>query len=176
MEHPNIISHVPEERIEIDGAQETVAETGQHIYLYYFPRDREARRRLHSFELKEAKRRIKKTPSFLNRVGIRAGLIFTRRFGRERWLCKVGAVLSDNRTARQRIAEQIGTSQPELPKVAFWKPVPDAEAFENALHDRLKQKYRHFNGGAGTEWFVTNPREVERLFRQVEKLFRKNAK
>lgn len=83
--------------------------------------------------------------------------------GETEWPCKIGR---SDKDPLQRVADQVGTCLPEKPHVALIIKCDDAHNLESAIQSILKLKYKHI-GGAGTEWFTTNPSEVERIYRTI---------
>ncbi|ALR15744.1 GIY-YIG nuclease family protein [Vibrio natriegens] len=78
--------------------------------------------------------------------------------GNEYWECKVG--MSD-RDAGLRIMSQTGTALPEIPVLDLLIKTDTPRVLENTLHGLLILKNRKLSGSPGTEWFLTNPKEIE---------------
>ena len=72
----------------------------------------------------------------------------------------------------ERVSKQTGQQLPEKPKIALVIRTDDSKALEDEIHDRLKKKdcWLDPKSGAdvvGEEWFLTNPAEVERIFKSI---------
>jgi hypothetical protein len=83
--------------------------------------------------------------------------------GEKVWPCKVGM---SERDPIVRILSQGATAMPEAPKVALIIKTDQAYPLEKALHYILVLRGK---GAAspGTEWFITNPAEVEEIVRWI---------
>ena len=81
--------------------------------------------------------------------------------GLQSWQCKVGR--SDVEPL-QRIIGQAGTCYPEFPHVALVIYCDDSAQMETALHAILKLQKKHIESAPGTEWFMTSPEEIEKLY------------
>jgi hypothetical protein len=77
------------------------------------------------------------------------------------WPCKIGM---SEREPMLRILSQGATAMPEAPSVALLVRTDDAFTLEKALHHILKLRGKSIDA-PGTEWFVTNPAEVEEIVR-----------
>ena len=64
----------------------------------------------------------------------------------------------------QRIIGQAGTCYPEFPHVALVIYCDDSAQMETALHAILKLQKKHIESAPGTEWFMTSPEEIEKLY------------
>ena len=73
---------------------------------------------------------------------------------------KIGRTTQD---VRQRVEQQLGTSNPERAIILDEWRCSDVKAEEARVHAALKP--RQVKGGKGKEWFSTTPGEVKRLAR-----------
>ncbi|EJG0913585.1 TPA: GIY-YIG nuclease family protein [Vibrio parahaemolyticus] len=78
----------------------------------------------------------------------------------EYWECKIG--MSD-RDAVLRIMSQAGTALPETPVLDLLIKTDTPRILESTLHGLLTLKHRKLPNSPGTEWFLTNPTEIEGL-------------
>ncbi|RKU39471.1 hypothetical protein C6496_01760 [Candidatus Poribacteria bacterium] len=76
--------------------------------------------------------------------------------------CNVGCTKGDVKT---RISHQIGQQLPEKAKIALVIRTEDCEALEDKIHEKLKRE--NLEDAVGTEWFLTNPAEVEGIFKSI---------
>ncbi len=81
--------------------------------------------------------------------------------GSVRWLCKIGR---SDRDPLLRVLSQAGTALPERPKIALLINSNDPSAMESAIHSTLKLRAQWSASSPGSEWFETNPDEVEEIF------------
>jgi hypothetical protein len=65
-----------------------------------------------------------------------------------------------------RIAQQIGTSTPDKPKLLLEVKTSDCSALENVLHGILKLRGCKIDGG-GTEWFRVTRDDIENTLRSL---------
>ena len=88
----------------------------------------------------------------------------------DRWPMKIGKAAVDVQT---RIREQGVTALPEAPVIAFTWKMENADQAERALHGILSVMGRSSNQALGSEWFLTNPEELEALVTKsgLDKLF-----
>ena len=84
--------------------------------------------------------------------------------GSDVWPCKVGM---SNGNAISRIIDQAGTAYPEIPRIALLINCDSARDMETAMHSILKLRGRWMEDAPGSEWFLTNPNEVESLFHAI---------
>jgi len=80
--------------------------------------------------------------------------------GHDHWLCKVGR---SDRDPVLRIISQAGTALPERPVIALLVRTDDPSSLESAIHGILRLRLRWSPSSPGTEWFLTNPSEVEQI-------------
>ena len=77
----------------------------------------------------------------------------------------------------ERVAAQIGQQLPEKPKIALIIKTDDCDSLETEIHDELKRREKWFDPKyddvVGEEWFLTNPAEVERIFKSIDEKRRK---
>ena len=78
--------------------------------------------------------------------------------GEKTWPCKIGC--SEYSDPIHRIHEQTGTGMPEQPKVALVMQTNRPKKMEKAIHKFLDR----VPNAPGTEWFGTNPGEVEDIY------------
>lgn len=81
--------------------------------------------------------------------------------GKSSWECKIGR--SDGEPI-ERILTQAKTSYPELPHVALIIKCLDSYQLEKAIHNILKARGKWLENAPGTEWFNTNPQEIESIY------------
>ncbi|MCY3552870.1 MAG: GIY-YIG nuclease family protein [Candidatus Poribacteria bacterium] len=85
--------------------------------------------------------------------------------------CNIGKTIGD---VKDRISDQIGQQLPEKPKIALIIRTDDCKALETKIHDELKRRgdWLDPKSGAdvvGVEWFLTNPAEVEGIFKSIHR-------
>ena len=82
--------------------------------------------------------------------------------------CNVGKTIGDVKT---RISDQIGQQLPEKARVALVIRTDDCDSLETEIHDQLKRRRKWldpaFENVVGEEWFLTNPAEVEGIFKSI---------
>ena len=83
--------------------------------------------------------------------------------GEEVWPCKIGSSVRD---PLSRIRAQTRTSSAEYPKVGLIIKTNQSSLLENIIQDILKFQGKQKQDTAGTEWFVTSPSEVERVYKR----------
>lgn len=66
-------------------------------------------------------------------------------------------------SAESRISGQVGTALPETPRLVLTHSCSDARLLERAIHSILEIRGQKVAGVPGTEWFNTNPSEVQGL-------------
>lgn len=81
--------------------------------------------------------------------------------GEEVWPCKIGKTRSD---AINRVISQTRTALPEYPKVGLIIKTDELRLMENTIQNILKLQGKHIQNAPGTEWFLTSPGEVERVY------------
>ncbi len=67
----------------------------------------------------------------------------------------------------ERIVSQTATALPERPIIGLVIRTDKANALEKAIHAILHIRNRKLDEVRGTEWFMTNPDEVEALYLQI---------
>lgn len=82
--------------------------------------------------------------------------------GRDRWECKVGK--SSSRSSG-RVEDQIKTSAARSPVLAVEIRTDTAYTLESLMHGSFRA--RNIEGGAGSEWFMTNPDEFIRAYDDI---------
>lgn len=80
------------------------------------------------------------------------------------WPCKIGM---SERDPLLRILSQGATAMPEAPKIGLIIKTDQAFTMEKALHYILALKGKRVES-PGTEWFLTNPAEVEKIVHWIE--------
>ena len=78
--------------------------------------------------------------------------------GKDTWPCKIGS--SEYSNPIHRILQQVGTGMPEKPEIALVIQTNRQKELEVAVHKLLHR----VPGAPGTEWFMTNPSEVEEKY------------
>ncbi len=81
------------------------------------------------------------------------------------WECKVGM---SERDPILRVLSQTGTALPELPTLALLIKTNEPRMLESTLHGILTLKNRKLPDSPGSEWFKTNPSEIEELLTLFE--------
>lgn len=81
--------------------------------------------------------------------------------GKNVWECKIGRTDVDSIS---RVFGQAGTCYPELPHIAIIFYCDDSMLLEKAFHTVLKVKNRWISTAPGTEWFMTSPEEIEKIY------------
>lgn len=84
--------------------------------------------------------------------------------GKSNFECKIGKTEDDS---NRRAYSQIGTGMPEEPRIGLIIKTDDPSDIERRIHSLLKAVGRHKEDAPGTEWFFTNPDEVERIFNSL---------
>ena len=90
--------------------------------------------------------------------------------------CNIGKTIGD---VKDRVSAQIGQQLPEKPKIALIIRTDDCEALETEIHDELKRRgcWLDPKSGAdvvGVEWFLTNPAQVEGIFKSIHRMENSN--
>ncbi len=84
--------------------------------------------------------------------------------GLHRWQCNIGCTTD---SAEDRVAAQIGDQLPEKAILSLVIQTHDCKALEKRIHAELKRRGRWISDDTvGTEWFSTNPTEVENIYLQ----------
>ena len=86
------------------------------------------------------------------------------------YACNIGRTIGD---VKDRVSDQIGQQLPEKPILALIIRTDDCYALETKIHDELKRRgcWLDPKSGAdviGTEWFLTNPTQVEGIFKSID--------
>lgn len=84
--------------------------------------------------------------------------------GDECWYCKVGMT---KKNYWDRIYSQAGTCFPEEPFVGLIIKCNDAHKLEQTIHNILKMKNKWVETAPGTEWFITSPLEVRKIYESI---------
>lgn len=89
--------------------------------------------------------------------------------------CNIGKTIGD---VKDRVSKQIGQQLPEGPRIVLIIRTDDCYALETKIHDELKRRgcWLDPKSGAdviGTEWFRTNPAQVEGIFKSIDEKRRK---
>ncbi len=79
-------------------------------------------------------------------------------------MIKVGRASGD---VEERIRQQLGTANPELPKILRTWSVGDIEAMETAIHGILKARGKWVDAPRAKEWFRSSVEEVESIIKFV---------
>lgn len=79
----------------------------------------------------------------------------------EVWACKIGKARNDPLI---RISGQTRTALPEYPKVGLIIKTDEFTLMEKTIQNILKLQGKHMQNAPGTEWFLTSPSEVERVY------------
>ncbi len=82
----------------------------------------------------------------------------------DHWRCNIGYTTD---SAEKRVASQIGDQLPEKAILSLVIQTHDCKALEKRIHAELKRRERSIGDDTvGTEWFSTNPTEVENIYLQ----------
>ena len=84
--------------------------------------------------------------------------------GEEVWACKIGRARNDPLI---RISSQTRTALPEYPKVGLIIKTDEFVLMETTIQNILKLQGKHKQDAPGTEWFVTSPSEVKRVYESI---------
>lgn len=80
------------------------------------------------------------------------------------WECKVGKV--EGRPLQARLREQ--ATDPENFRLGLHIQTDDNPVeIERFIHNELKERDQHLDESLRTEWFLTNPNEVERIYKRI---------
>lgn len=80
------------------------------------------------------------------------------------YACKIGRT---DRDPLQRIYSQMGTCFPEKPHIALIIKCNNSVEIEKTIHSILKIRKKQMKDSPGKEWFLTNPEEVEEIYRNI---------
>jgi hypothetical protein len=86
------------------------------------------------------------------------------------WPCKIGK--SKSAPDVRIVAQGALTAHATVPTIPLAFKTDDCDQLESLIHAALKSAGRHMKGSPGTEWFKTNPTEVKRLYRALERMMR----
>lgn len=92
--------------------------------------------------------------------------------GEKVWECKIGRTIHSE--ADGRIREQ-ATGLPENPKIGLHIQTDCPTETERIVHNILKVRGKHIKEAPGTEWFRTNPSEVEEIYNFIGESSRESA-
>ena len=84
--------------------------------------------------------------------------------GKSSWSCKIGMTDGD---PNLRAFAQAGTGMPEEPEIGLIIRTDAPSDVERRIHDILRIFDRHIEDAPGTEWFLTNPGQVEEIFNSL---------
>ena len=83
--------------------------------------------------------------------------------------CNIGKTTGG---VKDRVSAQIGQQLPEKPKIALIIRTDDCASLETEIHDELKRWRKwldpKYSDVVGEEWFLTNPAEVEGIFKSID--------
>ena len=114
-----------------------LGEGSQEVYLYYYRAYRE------------------------NAVLKKINPVWKVGYGKILWRCKIGE--THDQDTKTRVKQQIGVS-PEKPVIALIIGTDNSRRLEKIIKDILKFWNRQVKDAQGTEWFMTSPAEVERIY------------
>jgi hypothetical protein len=83
--------------------------------------------------------------------------------GEDRWPIKIG-MTTNNVVAR---IDSFRTALPEIPTLALRMRVDNATAMERVIHGILALRGQWLEHAGGSEWFLTNPHEVESIYKFI---------
>ncbi len=78
--------------------------------------------------------------------------------------CKIGRT---DRDPIQRVLGQCGTCYPEMPHISLIINWEDSARLETAIHSILKYQDKWLEEAPGTEWFMTNPEEIKKIYKEI---------
>ena len=78
--------------------------------------------------------------------------------------CKIGRT---DRDPIQRVLGQCGTCYPELPHIALIINCGDSAKLESAINSILKYQNKWIQDAPGSEWFMTNPEEIKKIYYDI---------
>lgn len=114
-----------------------LGEGSQEVYLYYYRAYRE------------------------NVVLKKINPVWKVDYGEVLWQCKIGE--THDQDTETRVKQQIGMSS-EKPIIALIMKTGNSKGLEKMIKDILKFWDRQVKKAQGTEWFMTSPDEVERIY------------
>ncbi len=82
--------------------------------------------------------------------------------GQSVWECKIGKA---ERPLQERLREQ--ATDPEKFKLGLHIKTDKPKETEDIIKNILKEREKHLDGSLRTEWFLTNPNEVERIYKRI---------
>lgn len=82
------------------------------------------------------------------------------------WRCKIGKAEKD---PERRVKSQT-SGYPEPPIIGLLLRTDDCATLEKVIHKLLKYSGKHIKVRQGEEWFMTNPRQVAKLWNEIERL------
>ena len=130
------------QKVDISSAEE-IGSGSESVYLYYFPAYK-----LNSIYYIKYVDDSHKTPIYP---------------------CNIGKTIGD---VKDRISDQIGQQLPEKARIALVIRTDDCDSLEAEIHDELKRRRKWldpaFENVVGREWFLTNPAEVEGIFKSID--------
>lgn len=80
------------------------------------------------------------------------------------WFCKIGKT---ERDPLQRVLSQASTALPEKPQIALLIKTDLPTQLESAIHSILTLRSKKVDSAPGSEWFLTSPDEVERIYTKI---------
>lgn len=86
--------------------------------------------------------------------------------GLDMFPCKIG--MSKRESPIDRIISQSPTAYPEYPHVALVIQCEDSRKLESVLHSILNFHNRKIKNSPGSEWYNTNPIEVETIYDSIK--------
>lgn len=78
------------------------------------------------------------------------------------WECKIGKT---ERALQERLKEQ--ATDPENFRLGLHIQTDNPTDIEEHLRNELKERGKHLDESLRTEWFLTNPNEVERIYKRI---------
>lgn len=81
--------------------------------------------------------------------------------------CKIGQTTTD---AQGRVVDQFGTAYPEYPIIALVIKCKSGRQLESMIHFVLNNKNKHIDKSPGSEWYMTNPEEIEQIYNNIMNL------
>ena len=83
------------------------------------------------------------------------------------WKCKIGKTQGE---PQERVDQQNNprTGIPEEPVIALVIKTDNPDSLESAIHTILTARGKHVEEAPGTEWFLTNPDEVEEIYQFID--------
>ncbi len=90
--------------------------------------------------------------------------------GQSVWECKIGKT---TRPLQKRLREQV--TDPENFKLGLHIQTDNSVEIEGRIHDELKKREKHLCESLRTEWFLTSPSEVEKIYKFIGESSRESA-